>query len=403
MMCARRLWQGQAAVRAALAAAAPRAHVSGARCLSASTKPPTAVVMMNMGGPSTQEEVHPFLHRLFTDRQIMQMPMQDYLGAFIAYRRSPKIREQYAEIGGGSPIRKWTEEQGKMMVEYLDKHNPETAPHKAYLSFRYASPLTEEAVAEMKADGVTRAIAFSQFPQWSCTTSGSSMNEMWRVLAEQGITNDIKWSLIDRWHSHPAFISALAGRVVEGIEQFDEADRHRVVFLFSAHSLPMRRVNAGDPYPQEVGATVGRVMEKLKDMGYNNRYALCWQSKVGPLPWLGPKTQEAMAALRKQGLTHFMAIPVAFTTDHVETLYEIDVEFGEEAAEMGAVFKRSPSFNADEAFGAALGQIASEHIKSGTLCSDQYSLNCAGCVSPDKCRQIANPISPYARMKDMAA
>eukprot|EP00281_Chroomonas_sp_CCMP1168_P027752 CAMPEP_0206246180 /NCGR_PEP_ID=MMETSP0047_2-20121206/19109_1 /ASSEMBLY_ACC=CAM_ASM_000192 /TAXON_ID=195065 /ORGANISM="Chroomonas mesostigmatica_cf, Strain CCMP1168" /LENGTH=371 /DNA_ID=CAMNT_0053671561 /DNA_START=44 /DNA_END=1159 /DNA_ORIENTATION=+ len=367
------------------------------------SKPPTAIVMMNMGGPSTQEEVHPFLHRLFTDRQIMQLPVQDMLGSWIARRRSPKIRKQYAAIGGGSPIRKWTEAQGEMLVKYLDEHNPETAPHKAYLAFRYASPITEEAVEAMKADGVERAVAFSQFPQWSCTTSGSSMNEMWRVLAEAGLKDSIKWSVLDRWHSHPSFINALANRVVTGLKQFDEADRHKVVFLFSAHSLPMMRVNQGDPYPQEVGATVGRVMEKLKEMGFNNRYALCWQSKVGPLPWLGPKTQEAMKALRGQGLTHFMAIPVAFTTDHIETLYEIDVEFGEEAEEMGAVFKRSPSFNDDPLFGEALGVISSEHLKKQELCSDQYALNCPGCVSPTKCRMILNPISPYARMKDAMA
>lgn len=399
LSCVRRALHGRGGSVSAL----PRTWMKTSRAMSAaSSKPPTAIVMMNMGGPSTQEEVHPFLHRLFTDRQIMQLPVQDMLGAWIAQRRAPKIRDQYAEIGGGSPIRKWTEEQGKMVEKFLDEHNPETAPHKAYLAFRYASPLTEECVAEMKKDGVTRAVAFSQFPQWSCTTSGSSMNEMWAKLAEAGLTDSIKWSVLDRWHSHPAFIDALAGRVIKGLEQFDKEDHHKVVFLFSAHSLPMRRVNAGDPYPQEVGATVGRVMERLKEMGYKNRYALCWQSKVGPLPWLGPKTQDAMKALRGQGLTHFMAIPVAFTTDHVETLYEIDIEFGEEAKEMGAIFKRSPSFNDDPAFGAALGKISSEHLQSGQLCSDQYNMNCPGCVNPDKCRKIANPISPYARMKDMA-
>jgi len=216
-----------------------------------------------------------------------------------------------------------------------------------------------------------------------------------------GMSEQIKWSLIDRWHSHPAFIKALAHRIQEGLQQFEESVRHRVVLLFSAHSLPMRRVNAGDPYPQEVGATVGRAIEDLKAMGINNRYALCWQSKVGPLPWLGPRTQDVIKNLHKAGCTHFMAIPVAFTSDHIETLYEIDLEFAEEAAELGAIFRRSPSFNDMPMFGNALGQIAEEHLKQGDLCSDQYALNCMGCVNPAECRSILNPIAPYARLKDI--
>ena len=274
--------------------------VRGVMLRGMSSKPPTAIVMMNMGGPATQEEVHPFLHRLFTDRQIMQLPMQDYLGAWIAKRRSPKVAAHYAEIGGGSPIGKWSKIQGKMMEEYLDKASPETAPHKAYIAFRYASPLTEDAVQQMKDDGITRAVAFSQFPQWSCTTSGSSLNEMWKKIKEFGLENQIKWSIIDRWHSHPAFIAALAGRIVAGLEQFDPSERHKVVLLFSAHSLPMRRVNAGDPYPQEVAATVAAAMNLLAEKGIGNRYTLCWQSKVGPLPWLGPKTQDAMKSFAQQ-------------------------------------------------------------------------------------------------------
>lgn len=357
--------------------------------------------MMNMGGPSSLDEVQPFLTRLFTDHQIMQMPFQSTIGQMIAKRRSPKIRDQYAEIGGRSPIAQWTEAQGKMMVEYLDKASPATAPHKAYTAFRYATPLTEVALEEMKKDGVERAVAFSQFPQWSCTTTGSSLNELWRQLTSMGMADSIRWSLIDRWHSHPAFITALAHRIQEGLLQFEEPIRHKVVMLFSAHSLPMRRVNAGDPYPQEVGATVGRVMEELKAMGINNRYSLCWQSKVGPLPWLGPRTQDSMKKLYEAGCTHFMAIPVAFTSDHIETLFEIDIEFAEEAHEMGAVFKRSPSFNDMPMFGDALGQIAAEHLSKGELCSDQYALNCMGCVNPAECRSILNPITPYARLKDL--
>lgn len=288
-----------------------------------------------------------------------------------------------------------------MLVEALDRISPSTAPHKAYVAFRYASPLTEEAVSEMKRDGVERAVAFSQFPQWSCTTTGSSLNELWRGVAAAGLSG-VRWSVLDRWPSHPAFISALANKVQQGLAGFDAAVRDRAVLLFSAHSIPLYRVNDGDPYPQEVGATVGRVIEELRARGVNNSYSLCWQSKVGPLPWLGPKTPDAMERFAKQGHKHFMAIPVAFTTDHVETLYEVDIEFGEEAKKLGVEFRRSPSFNDDPVFAQALATMVSEHLARGEACSPQYGLNCHGCVNPAECRRISNPVAPYARLRDLA-
>eukprot|EP00729_Bicosta_minor_P026638 gene26638-34286_t len=145
-------------------------------------RPQTAVLMMNMGGPSHPEDTGPFLQRLFQDRDIIELPggrKYLYLGEFIAKRRTPDVQAQY-ELIGGSPIRKWTEHQGEEMCKILDVKHPESAPHKAYTAFRYAHPLTDEALDEMEADGVRRVVAFSQFPQWSCTTSGSSLNELWR-------------------------------------------------------------------------------------------------------------------------------------------------------------------------------------------------------------------------------
>lgn len=151
-------------------------------------------------------ETHDFLKNLFSDTDLIPLPFQRFLAPIIARRRTPKIEKQYADIGGGSPILRYTNIQGEGMVKLLDELHPETAPHKAYVAFRYARPLTEETARRMKADGVTRAIAFTQYPQYSCSTTGSSLNELFRHGKRGGIGQDVEWSVIDRWGTHPGFI-----------------------------------------------------------------------------------------------------------------------------------------------------------------------------------------------------
>lgn len=164
--------------------------------------------MMNMGGPRTVGETGEFLSRLFHDGDLIPLPFQSKLAPFIAKRRTPKIEEQYAKIGGGSPILKWTKEQGAGMIRLLDELSPQTAPHRAYVAFRYARPLTEDCLEEMTRDGVTRAVAFTQYPQYSCSTTGSSLNELYRQLVKKSETEQraINWSVIDRWATHPGLV-----------------------------------------------------------------------------------------------------------------------------------------------------------------------------------------------------
>ena len=143
-----------------------------------------AVVFLNMGGPSTVGEVHDFLLRLFQDRDLIPLgPFQNVLGRFIARRRTPEIQEAYSRIGGGSPIRRWSELQCRQLCDRLDQISPRTGPHSPYIAFRYAQPLTEDTISQMLEDGITRAIAFSQYPQYSCSTTGSSLNELHMQLA----------------------------------------------------------------------------------------------------------------------------------------------------------------------------------------------------------------------------
>lgn len=153
---------------------------------------------------------------MFHDGDLIPLPFQKYLAPWIAKRRTPQIEKLYAAIGGGSPIGKWTRAQGDAMVKLMDEMHPDTAPHKAYVAFRYANPLTETCLDEMRKDGVTRAVAFTQYPQYSCSTTGSSLNELWRELKDRkdkgtgGSELDIKWSVIDRWGVHPGFVDVLS-------------------------------------------------------------------------------------------------------------------------------------------------------------------------------------------------
>ncbi|MCO5581040.1 hypothetical protein L7F22_034915 [Adiantum nelumboides] len=379
---------------------------------SAARKPPTGVLLMNMGGPSTLDEVGDFLSRLFHDRDLIQLPFQSTLAPLIAKRRTPKIVEQYDKIGGGSPILRWTRSQGAAMAKMLDELHPSTAPHKAYTAFRYARPLTGEALDEMRADGVERAVAFTQYPQYSCSTTGSSLNELFREIqrrkaADSGAPEaNIQWSVIDRWPTHPGLVQAFTNRLQAALNTYPAEERHKVPIMFSAHSLPMQIVSGrGDPYPAEVAATVAAVMTKL---GWSNPYRVTWQSQVGPSAWLGPQTSDTVKGWAKQGYKDLVVVPIAFTQDHIETLYELDIELHEEAEEHGIRLKRAESLNDEPTFLRALADITAAHLDSLALTgpgssssssssssstvgphvwaqgntSRQMQLRCPGCVNP---------------------
>ncbi|MGH7629791.1 MAG: ferrochelatase [Gemmatimonadales bacterium] len=354
----------------------------------------TGIVMMNLGGPATLDDVEPFLLDLFADREIIQLPFQNWLGPFIARRRAPKVRKLYARIGGGSPILRHTEAQGRGMIERLDRLSPETAPHSFYVAFRYIQPRSEDALRAMQADGVERAVAFTQYPQFSCSTTGSSLNELWRAARRLQLADGFAWSVIDRWPVHEGFVAAMTDAVRDGLAEFPAVERDGVVLLFSAHSLPLNVIDRGDPYPQEVGATVHHVMERL---GFSHPYVLAYQSEVGPLRWLGPSTERVIRRLGARGHRQVLVVPVAFTTDHIETLSELDLEYGHVAKEAGIrSYRRAPALNGRAPFLDALADIVREHLAAGAIHSSQYPLRCAGCVNPE-CRKVLNPVSAAGR------
>ena len=351
--------------------------------------PKTGIVMLNLGGPATLDDVEPFLLELFADREIIQLPLQRWLGPFIARRRTPKVRRLYAAIGGGSPILRYTQAQGRGMVERLDRLSPVTAPHRFYVAFRYTRPNSEDALKAMHADGIERAVAFTQYPQFSCSTTGSSLNELWRAASRVGLQDAFEWSIVDRWPVHPGFIEAMTETVRDGLNRFDPADREKVLILFSAHSLPLDVIDRGDAYPQEVGASVQRVVELL---GTSNPYLLAYQSDVGPVRWLGPSTEQVLRRVGARGQKHVLVVPIAFTSDHIETLSELDREYGEVAHQSGIThYVRAPALNDRPRFLDALAEMVHDHLSSGELYSSQYATRCAGCSNP-QCRRILNPV-----------
>lgn len=275
------------------------------------------------------------------------------------------------------------------MCKILDQMSPETAPHTPYVAFRYANPLTEEMYTNLLKDGFGggkggRAVAFTQYPQYSCSTTGSSLNELWKWrnrLEGKGSTDTnpsgaITWSVIDRWPVHPGLVEAFARNVETQLATYPEEARKNVVLLFSAHSLPMSVVNRGDTYPAEVAATVYAVMQRLE---FSNPYRLCWQSQVGPSAWLGAQTSDTVQEYVKKGQTDLILIPIAFTSDHIETLFELDQEVIHEAGHPGV--KRAESLNGSRVFIEALADVAVKHLRSGESCSKQMGLRCQGCKS----------------------
>ncbi|XP_063372104.1 ferrochelatase, mitochondrial [Cydia amplana] len=348
--------------------------------MSTSAKPKTAIIMLNMGGPETTDQVGGYLLRIMTDRDMIQLPVQSRLGPWIAKRRTEEVQKKYSEIGGGSPILKWTNTQGELLTKKLDQLSPETAPHKHYVAFRYVPPFTADTFSQLEKDGVDRAIIFSQYPQYSCATTGSSLNAIADFYRDRSVPKNIEFSMIERWATHPLLAEVFAERIREKLAKFKETVRDDVLILFTAHSLPLKAVSRGDTYPHEVAATVALTMSKLR---VPNPHRLVWQSKVGPLPWLQPYTDDAIKAYSKQGKKHLILVPIAFVNEHIETLHELDIEYCDEVAKEAGVIQieRASAPNDHPIFISALADVVATHMKSGPRVSKQFLNRCPHCVS----------------------
>jgi ferrochelatase len=318
------------------------------------------VILFNLGGPETLADVRPFLYNLFSDPEIIRLParfMQKPLAWLIATTRAKKSSAYYAQIGGGSPLRRITDEQAKALQTELHGRGIEA---KVYVGMRYWHPFTNEALHRIERDGITELVVLPLYPQFSVSTTGSSLKEFIALLRERSKWRNIRRRYITRWFDYEPYIQALAEQIKTELAQFpDPANVH---LLFSAHSVPQSYIERGDPYLRHTEETVRLVSAAL---GNDYPTHLSFQSKVGPVKWLEPATEQMIRDLHAQDVEQLLMIPISFVSEHIETLYELDILYKQVAEEIGLTqYRRVPAFNTDPRFIRALADLVSSKIQS---------------------------------------
>jgi protoporphyrin/coproporphyrin ferrochelatase len=349
--------------------------------------------MMNLGGPKKSEDAADFMFNMFTDPQtvpIFKKVPNFIIRKFCDYRANKSVKVKYEEIGGGTPLYDWTHKQGEKMCEKLDQISPETAPHKYYIAFRYSQPDVQNAVEECINDGVERMVGFSQYPQYSCSTTNSSIQEFHKAIEKMERPENLKISLIDRWYKNEKYHRVLAKLLAEDFAQkFSENQKKDALILFTAHSLPQSFVDKGDTYPYEIYNTAHETMKILKqEYGIENPYRVVWQSRIGAR-WLSPSLADTIKDLPKFGWKNVLVSPLGFTSDHIETLHELDIELKEDAEKAGLNnLQRARSLNDHPDFIDTLSDIVKRHLVSNEYCTSQLMLRCPKCSNPD-CNRLS--------------
>ena len=284
-----------------------------------------AVVLFNLGGPDSLEAVEPFLANLFSDRDIFKLPFQNTLAKFIARKRAPKVIEEYKLIGGKSPIGHWTELQRIMLEENLRKLNFDV---DVFIAMRYWNPLTKEAVMKVEKGNYDKIILLPLYPHFSVSTTGSSFNE-WKRFYKG---DESRLIYINNYYDNEVYCKSINQRIDETLLKFPEDVRKDVQLVFSAHGTPVSYVKKGDPYSHQIKKTIELVMKQRNN---SHEYHECFQSKVGPVKWLEPATDKMIEELAVKGKKHLLIIPISFVSDHVETLFELDIEYRHVAKKAG--------------------------------------------------------------------
>jgi ferrochelatase len=312
------------------------------------------VVLFQLGGPDTLEAIEPFLFNLFCDPDIIDFPFarigRKPLAKLISSTRSKKVQHHYAIIGGGSPIRRFTEQQARALQLKLAESGLDA---RCFVAMRYWHPFTAEAIEQLQAAQCDEVVLLPLYPQYSRTTTGSSLNEWRRQFREA-----IPVRHVETFYRHELYLQALVERIDETLARFADPDHPEIVF--SAHSVPLAVIQNGDPYQQQIEDTVELLMQCG---GWPNRYRLCYQSKVGASKWLQPSLHTALRELSAEKVREVCVVPISFVSDHVETLGEIDHEAREEASRLGIrKFEMMSGLNDSPTFIAALADLVGTAI-----------------------------------------
>lgn len=340
-----------------------------------SRRPRLAVVLFNLGGPDAPESVRPFLVNLFTDPAILRVPgfVRPWLGRLIAWRRTKPATENYAILGGKSPLLELTREQAAALEAALNEAGAVEA--KCFVAMRYWHPMSDETAAEVAAWRPDEVVLLPLYPQFSTTTTGSSALAWGAAAAKAGLAAPT--TTLCCFHSDDGFAGATAAIVRKAWEEARAAlaPEVRLRVLFSAHGLPESIVTAGDPYQWQVEQTVAAVVERLGVPELD--HVVCYQSRVTPQKWITPSTE---AELERAGhdKVAVLVVPIAFTSEHSETLVELDVEYAEEAHKFGVPgYFRSPAQNSDAGFIASLAALVWRAREGGrSLCSFAGARQC---------------------------
>ncbi|CAA7614033.1 Ferrochelatase [Candidatus Terasakiella magnetica] len=276
----------------------------------------TAVVLFNLGGPDSLDAVEPFLFNLFNDKAIIgaPAPIRWLIAKLISRRRAPIAREIYGHIGGRSPLVPETEAQARALEHRLGEG------FRCFIAMRYWHPFTYEAVEAIKDWGADEVVLLPLYPQFSTTTTGSSVKQWHKEAKRLGLSAPTR--LVCCYPTQPHLVAALADLVRQGHSQAAVHGRPRV--LFSAHGLPKKVIEKGDPYQSQVELTAAAVAQAVGIEGLD--WAICYQSRVGPMEWIGPSTEAELARAGSDGVP-VVVVPVAFVSEHSETLVELDIEY----------------------------------------------------------------------------
>ena len=339
------------------------------------------VLLLNLGGPDKLEDVRPFLYNLFSDPEIIRLPvpwLQSPLAWFISTARSKRSQDNYKLIGGGSPLRRITEEQGQALREQLQRNGQDV---NVYIGMRYWHPFTEEAIAQIKRDEIDRLVILPLYPQFSISTSGSSFRLLEALWAADPQLQQIDYTLVTSWYERPGYLQAMADLIAQELNKLPAPNEAHI--FFSAHGVPVSYVQeAGDPYQREIEECTALIMRTLDRP---NAHTLAYQSRVGPVEWLQPYTEEAIQELATKKVDTLVVVPVSFVSEHIETLQEIDMEYREIAETAGIHhFQRVPALNIHPIFIRDLADLVSDALAAPNV---QFS----DVIQPDKSVKIYPP------------
>jgi protoporphyrin/coproporphyrin ferrochelatase len=328
-----------------------------------------AVVLFNLGGPDNLDAVEPFLFNLFNDPAIISLPgiIRYPLAKLISKRRTPVAKAIYEEMGGKSPILKETESQAKAIEKVLEHEGDK---YKCFIVMRCWHPRAEEVIKKVKDFSPEQVILLPLYPQYSNATSGSSIKEWFDVCKKENFKTETK--IICCYPNEKDFILSYANLIREKI---DTNILQETTLIFSAHGLPENKIKQGDPYQWQVESTVKELVKKLSIKNLN--YILSYQSRVGPLKWIGPSTDTVIKEEAKKNKI-IVVVPVAFVSEHSETLVELDIEYKKLATENGSKdYIRVPAVTANQDFinslkSSILKASNGERLTSSIKCPEQF-------------------------------